>query len=248
MRNSTWKTVPLQVIMKRAASRSTKDKRPLKKQRTATLEKTKLKRAVLAMQETKMYFAANSTTGGDQFFNDGFTSNLGFPCYRPFPQNQGDGDNEYVGQRITPIYWKIQYNAYFNQANSTVPSTYSKCRAVLLQWKGQPPSTAFGPSVNDILQTGTSILSPISGWDFNNCDNIRILRVTNFTLDSFHPTFRGEFKVNARQLEKDTIRYIGTTGGVNDGGVYLYFISDSTYPSSAAPYVECYHQCFYKDA
>jgi len=199
-----------------------------------------IKNAILRSLETKVYSTYDATVGGDQFWSSGQSPNAGIQL---FPQVQGDQYYQYVGLRITPTYLKIKWMVQFNNTGANI---FNNVMIVAIQWKGAPPTIGAAPAVTDISQQGGGYISPLAGWDFINRDNLRILRVTNLTLDQYHPTATGTWKIPTFPV--DTIRYINASGDVNDGGVYLYAISDSAYPSTLAPFFQYYSQLFYKDA
>jgi len=215
-------------------------KRPYKKQRTAVAQRKMMKNAILRSLETKVYSTYDATVGGDQFWSSGQSPNAGIQV---FPQVQGDQFYQYVGLRITPTYLKIKWSVQFNQSSA---NTFNNVMVVALQWKGQPPVIGAAPVVTDISQQGGGYITPLAGWDFINRDNIRILRVENLTLDVYHPAKTCTWKI--AKFPVDTLRYTNASGDVNDGGIYLYAISDSAYPSTAAPFFQYYAQLFYKDA
>lgn len=232
--------------MKRTASQDIVSSRSRKKARyeEKQLNRKSVKMQILSQMETKMYPRFQNGIGGDQFWNNGPYPDNG---YNVHPPAQGDDYNQYVGLRITPFFVKVKWNAYFQQANGAAPSPFNKCLAVLFQWKGVAPSgPSTIPSVNNLLETGGAVISPLSGWDFPYRDNIRILRVSNFTLDQYHPTHTETWKV--KRFPVPTVRYTDPSGDVADGGVYITFVSDATYPSTGAPWIEFYSQMFFKDA
>lgn len=202
------------MAMKRTYSQADlKGKRPQKKRaylaKPLTLAQTQeVKRIVLSQAENKYSIYSASLSPG--FSGVAITMH---------PTVQGTGDQNYLGQTITPVSLTLRYGVLAATADVT-----NFVRVSIIQWKGIPPAAGIPSQVYDVGPLGTT-LQPFNGFNPRTFDSFTVLYDKTTAVSAQGPACVCEKAHIKRKLRP--IRYSDGAGTTSDGAIYFLYSSDS---------------------
>lgn len=146
---------------------------------------------------------------------------------------QGNGESQYVGQKVTPTYFTLRY-----QAN--IADTTNMVRIMILQ-----DIVAGVPTGANVLQSVGNIRAPLSPLDVDYDQTYRVLadRVVQLTSVA-KPSAVGKIKIGMRQLRP--VYFSDAAGTYERGSCYVLVISDSG--AATHPNVNLSWRWHFKDA
>jgi len=146
---------------------------------------------------------------------------------------QGTGETQYIGQKITPTYFTLRWQA--NVADAT-----NMIRIIVLQ-----DIVSGVPTGANVLQSVSNVRAPLSPLDVDYDQTYRVLADRLIQLDAVSsPSKVGKIKIGMRQLRP--VFFSDNAGTYEKGGCYILVISDSA--ASTHPNVNLVWRWHFKDA
>lgn len=147
--------------------------------------------------------------------------------------NRGTADNQYLGDRITPVGMNIRIQ--YTRADST-----QLFRFIVIQNK------AGGiPLLNTLLASTGNITAPLSPYDNNYNNTYRVLYDRLVSTDSIRQTTGLlNIRIGAKKLRQ--IWFNDGVGTLEKGGIYFMVISDSAV--TPHPAIDYRARFYFKDA
>lgn len=205
---------------------------PRKNNYVRKVARAEARRVVNRNTETK-YFDTRQVATGVTY--SGVAQALTYDPSAAVYLSQGTTDTDYLGQKIRPMYAEIRGTAEING------DTYNKIRIVVVQVKGSVNDT---PNANVILQSVGNAQTPLSNYDIDHIDQVRVLADRLFEVDTYKPLKM--FRIRLPMKKMHPINFTDNAGTTATGGLVAYFYSDSA--ASTPPLLEWYTRLAFKDA
>lgn len=209
-------------------------KKPVQKTRNDYVHKVarlEAKKVIKKTIETKMFDGATTTSTTVDYSGVVFPM-LADPSGSVTIQG-GISDNQYIGTKITLSGIRLRYAV-------TVADTYNMVRIIVIQTKG-----GYIPSSGaDILQSVSNIRAPLSDFEIDYENRYTVLYDKLLDLANVGDNIKTRTVwISGKKLRRVT--FVDMAGTVEDGGIYMLAISDS---SSGNPGFLAYWRDHYKDA
>lgn len=146
---------------------------------------------------------------------------------------RGVGENNYIADAITPV--GISFRCQLMRADST-----QLIRIIVIQNK------AGGvPLLSTLLQSVGNVTTPLSPLDIDYNDTYKVLYDRLISMDSIRgTTYPLTIRIPRKKLR--LLKFLDTTGGIEKGGIYFCFISDSAIANHPTLDYRC--RFYFKDA
>lgn len=146
---------------------------------------------------------------------------------------QGSGDTNYIGSTINPTTLRIRWNA-------TAADATQMFRVIVLQTIGGGTPTAA-----TTLQSVGNIRAPFSPYERAYMNTFKVLsdELYSMVLNTEAGQIVGDIRIRFNKLRP--LSFTNASGTVEDNGIYLILISDSS--ASTHPVFQAYSRLYFKD-